>query len=62
LIISNWWQEMVKELSRRGHRTSEEDTRGGAVYGISVRQDDTDGDFYLDANADYRKGGDVAGF
>lgn len=53
---------MVKELSRRGHRTSEEDTRGGAVYGISVRQDDTDGDFYLDANADYRKGGDVAGF
>ena len=51
---------MVEELSSRGHRTSEEDTRGGAVYGISVRQ--TDDGVYYEANADYRKGGDVAGF
>lgn len=56
------WQEMVEELSRRGHRTSEEDTRGGAVYGISVVGDDDDGGCHLYANADYRKGGDVAGF
>ncbi len=55
-------QEMVEELSRRGHRTSEEDTRGGAVYGISVVGDDDDGGCHLYANADYRKGGDVAGF
>lgn len=53
-------QEMVEELSSRGHRTSEEDTRGGAVYGISVRQ--TDDGVYYEANADYRKGGDVSGF
>lgn len=53
---------MVEELSRRGHRTSEEDTRGGAVYGISVVGDDDDGGCHLYANADYRKGGDVAGF
>ncbi|EFX74307.1 hypothetical protein DAPPUDRAFT_57425 [Daphnia pulex] len=59
-------KEMVEELSRRGHRTSEEDTRGGAVYGISVageeEEDGDDGGCHLYANADYRKGGDVAGF
>ena len=44
---------MVEELSRRGHRTSEEDTRGGAVYGISVVGDDDDGGCHLYANADH---------
>ena len=43
-------------LSDRGHKT-EPDQRGAAVYGISVGQD---GRLY--SNADYRKGGDVAGF
>ncbi|XP_057373381.2 scoloptoxin SSD14-like [Daphnia carinata] len=54
-------KEMVKQLANRGHQTSQENTRGGSVYGISVEQEDDD-EFYLYANADYRKGGDVAGF
>lgn len=52
---------MVKQLANRGHHMSQENTRGGSVYGISVEQEDDD-EFYLYANADYRKGGDVAGF
>ncbi|KAI9556606.1 hypothetical protein GHT06_016396 [Daphnia sinensis] len=54
-------KEMVKQLANRGHQMSQENTRGGSVYGISVEQEDDD-EFYLYANADYRKGGDVAGF
>lgn len=47
---------MVDALANKGHRKSD-DKSGAAVYGISVEPDG-----YLYANADYRKGGDVAGF
>lgn len=49
-------QATLDELSNKGHRKSE-DKSGAAVYGISVESDG-----YLYAYADYRKGGDVAGF
>lgn len=51
---------MVRQLSSRGHQMSQDNARGGSVYGISVDQENDE--FHLYANADYRKGGDVAGF
>lgn len=59
LFICNsvWFKkDLVDALSRKGHAESQ-DKSGAAVYGISVEPDG-----YLYANADYRKGGDVAGF
>lgn len=49
-------QAVVDNLKKKGHNMTEEIRLSCAVYAISV---ESDGLIY--ANADYRKGGDVAG-